>query len=67
MKAAKLLVYVIALALLLTARPAPAQVLRGAALEQRVNALLARMTLAEKLGQLQILDGEANGKYRPDR
>lgn len=34
--------------------------------EQRVNELLARMTLAEKLGQLQQLDGEANGNYRPE-
>jgi beta-glucosidase len=34
--------------------------------EQRINALLARMTLAEKLGQLQQLDGEANGNFRPE-
>ena len=34
--------------------------------EQRINALLARMTLEEKLGQLQQLDGEANGNYRPE-
>ncbi len=34
--------------------------------EQRVNALLAQMTLAEKLGQLQQLDGEANGNFRPE-
>ena len=34
--------------------------------EQRVNALLARMTVEEKLGQLQQLDGEANGNYRPE-
>ena len=35
-------------------------------LEQRVNDLLARMTLEEKLGQLQQLDGEGNGNYRPE-
>jgi len=35
-------------------------------IEQRINALLARMTLAEKLGQLQMLDGEANGNFRPE-
>lgn len=35
-------------------------------LEKRVNALLSRMTLAEKLGQLQQLDGEANGNFRPE-
>src|SRR6185369_7979880 len=34
--------------------------------ERRINALLAQMTLAEKLGQLQQLDGEANGNYRPE-
>jgi len=34
--------------------------------ETRINALLARMTLAEKLGQLQQLDGEANGNFRPE-
>jgi beta-glucosidase len=34
--------------------------------ESRINALLAKMTLAEKLGQLQQLDGEANGNARPE-
>ena len=36
------------------------------AIERKINALVARMTLAEKLGQLQQLDGEADGKYRPE-
>src|SRR5215475_2440951 len=35
-------------------------------IEQRVNSLLAQMTLAEKLGQLPQLDGEANGNFRPE-
>src|SRR5215213_3179891 len=35
-------------------------------IERKINALLARMTLSEKLGQLQQLDGEANGKFRPE-
>jgi beta-glucosidase len=35
-------------------------------IENRINALIAKMTLEEKLGQLQILDGEADGKYRPE-
>ncbi len=39
---------------------------KDAQIEQKVNALLAKMTLAEKLGQLQQLDGEANGKFRPE-
>ena len=39
---------------------------RAPNVEQRINTLLARMTLAEKLGQLQQLDGEANGNFRPE-
>lgn len=39
---------------------------KGASVDKKINALMARMTLAEKLGQLQQLDGEANGKYRPE-
>jgi beta-glucosidase len=34
--------------------------------EQRVNSLLGQMTLEEKLGQLQQLDGEGNGNFRPE-
>src|ERR1043165_8377564 len=34
--------------------------------ESRVNAVLAQMTLEEKLGQLQQLDGESNGNSRPE-
>jgi len=40
--------------------------LTEATLERKINQLLARMTLAEKLGQLQQLDGEANGNFRPE-
>lgn len=43
-------------------RPAPG----SADVEQRVSALLAQMTLQEKLGQLQQLDGEGNGNFRPE-
>ena len=39
---------------------------KDAQIERNINALLAKMTLAEKLGQLQQLDGEADGKYRPE-
>jgi hypothetical protein len=35
-------------------------------LESRVESLLARMTLAAKVGQLQQLDGEVDGRYRPE-
>jgi beta-glucosidase len=34
--------------------------------ERRIDVLIKQMTLAEKLGQLQQLDGEANGNYRPE-
>jgi beta-glucosidase len=34
--------------------------------EARIDALISRMTLAEKLGQLQQLDGESNGNFRPE-
>ncbi|HEX7295938.1 MAG TPA: glycoside hydrolase family 3 N-terminal domain-containing protein [Pyrinomonadaceae bacterium] len=34
--------------------------------EGRINALLAKMTFEEKLGQLQQLDGEGNGNFRPE-
>ena len=45
---------------------APARSQRPRDVEQEVSALLAKMTLAEKLGQLQQLDGEANGNFRPE-
>jgi beta-glucosidase len=53
------------LVLTLSSLPVSAQV-RQRDIENRINALLARMTLAEKLGQLQQLDGEANGNFRPE-
>jgi len=34
--------------------------------EKEINSLLARMTLEEKLGQLQQLDGDSTGNYRPE-
>jgi len=45
---------------------APVRSQRTRNVEQRVNALLAQMTLEEKLGQLQQLDGEGNGNFRPE-
>ncbi|MCP9494973.1 MAG: beta-glucosidase BglX [Pyrinomonadaceae bacterium MAG19_C2-C3] len=49
-----------------TPNPTQVSVRDDAAVERRIGDLLSRMTLAEKLGQLQQLDGEANGKYRPE-
>lgn len=37
-----------------------------AGLEAKITRLLSRMTLAEKLGQLQQLDGHADGRYREE-
>ncbi len=38
----------------------------GPAVERRINSLIGRMTLAEKLGQLQQLDGDYRGFARPE-
>src|SRR5881227_4293547 len=54
------------LILALSASPPAAAAPPPAEIEKRIDALLARMTLAEKLGQLQQLDGEANGNFRPE-
>ncbi|MBI2220203.1 MAG: beta-glucosidase BglX [Acidobacteria bacterium] len=37
-----------------------------AGLERRIDDLLAQMTIEEKLGQLQQLDGHADGRYREE-
>ena len=50
----------------LLAAIAPVRSQRTQNVEQRVNALLVQMTLEEKLGQLQQLDGEGNGNFRPE-
>jgi beta-glucosidase len=50
--------------LLWSDRPSDSQ--RPKDIEKEINALLAKMTLEEKLGQLQQLDGEANGNFRPE-
>ncbi|MEZ5429252.1 MAG: beta-glucosidase BglX [Pyrinomonadaceae bacterium] len=43
-----------------------AQVRNDAEIERRINDLVSKMTLAEKLGQLQQLDGDGSGTYRPE-
>ena len=51
----------------LSQRPVPLTLtVRDGVIEQKITTLIARMTLAEKLGQLQQLDGEGNGNYRPE-
>ena len=53
------------LALHISIAPLVGQTLR-ADIEKTVDALLAQMTLKEKLGQLQQLDGHGDGNYRPE-
>ena len=77
MRLAKLSTTWLAAALLLTALPADAgaqrrparaqarRAARGDEVERKVEALLARMTLEEKLGQLQQSGGDVNGKPEP--
>src|ERR1051325_9028475 len=64
MKRLSLIVLVAACFLLAAIAPVWSQ--RPRNVEQQINALLAKMTLAEKLGQLQQLDGEGNGNIRPE-
>jgi beta-glucosidase len=69
--AVRLLLVLALVSSLLTATSAPrlAQQRNGltsAGVEQRISQLLARMTLAEKLGQLQQLDGLAEGRYKDE-
>src|SRR6266550_7126762 len=61
-----LVVILVALASILRAPAASSSQQRNDKVEQQIDALLARMTLEEKLGQLQQLDGEGNGTFRPE-
>lgn len=60
---ARLLWIICILVLLLSGR---AETTQRSGVENRIDALLAQMTLEEKLGQLQQLDGHSDGKYRPE-
>src|SRR6202171_6039683 len=65
MKLVRSVIALLALVLTISSLPASAQVRRPDT-ENKINALLARMTLAEKLGQLQQLVGVANRNFRPE-
>jgi beta-glucosidase len=73
MKPVKLTSLFLVIALTLLTVLSPASTLRVSAnssqatTEARINALLARMTLEEKLGQLQQLDGHADGRYKDEQ
>src|SRR6476646_3568098 len=64
MRRINLILLIVACVLLAALAPVHSQ--RPRDVEREVNALIAKMTLAEKLGQLQQLDGEANGNFRPE-
>src|SRR5688572_19769957 len=66
MRTAKLSCLVIVFVVLTSLSPALVSSSSQGRIEQRINSLLGRMTLEEKLGQLQQHDGEANGNYRPE-
>ena len=65
MRLARFKVLLLAFVLIVSIIPAHAQS-SGADVERKINALLARMTLEEKLGQLQQLDGHADGRYKDE-
>ena len=65
MRLARFRTLTLAVVLVVSAAPALAQS-RGADVERKINALLAQMTLEEKLGQLQQLDGHADGRYKDE-
>ncbi|MCA1592655.1 MAG: glycosyl hydrolase, partial [Acidobacteria bacterium] len=66
MKFAKRVILLFALAALVSASPRIAAQRQNAEVEKRIGALLARMTLEEKLGQLQQLDGDSAGTFKPE-
>ena len=65
MRSVKVISLSLLLALAVISAPVGAQ-RSSSAIDARVDALLAQMTLAEKLGQLQQLDGLAEVVYRPE-
>ncbi|HEY0320839.1 MAG TPA: glycoside hydrolase family 3 N-terminal domain-containing protein [Pyrinomonadaceae bacterium] len=66
MKSTKAMSLLLILVLVTSTMPALRAESSQADIEKKIDALLARMTLEEKLGQLQQLDGEANGNFRPE-
>lgn len=66
-KPLRLLLVLLALFICSGAPVSQSQSSREPNIEARINALLARMTLEEKLGQLQQLDGHADGRFKDDQ
>src|SRR4051794_38233189 len=66
MKSARCCRYLLFLCLAGWIVPAAAGSEPEARIERQIDDLLARMTLAEKLGQLQQLDGDASGTFKEE-
>ncbi|HZI86395.1 MAG TPA: glycoside hydrolase family 3 N-terminal domain-containing protein, partial [Pyrinomonadaceae bacterium] len=66
-KTRSLFLVLLVVSALLVAPTSGSQTQRLPSIEARINSLLARMTLAEKLGQLQQLDGHADGRFKDDQ
>jgi beta-glucosidase len=58
--------FIILVGFILAAPPPVSQSQRPPNVEKQINSLLARMTLEEKLGQLQQLDGHADGRFKDE-
>src|ERR1044071_2982842 len=67
MRLARFKILTVVVVLVVSAAQGSAQLRRGADVERKINALLAQMTLEEKLGQLQQLDGHADGRYKDEQ
>jgi beta-glucosidase len=59
-------IVVLSVAALAQRSGSPRSAARDAEIERKIDELISKMTLAEKLGQLQQLDGEGDGRYRPE-
>lgn len=66
-KTRSLILVLLVIFALLVAPTSGSKTQRLPTIEARINSLLARMTLAEKLGQLQQLDGHADGRFKDDQ
>lgn len=62
----RLALILLVVSVLLVAPAPPSLSQRPRDVEKQISELLAKMTLEEKLGQLQQLDGEGNGTFRPE-
>lgn len=58
--------FILLVGFILAAPPPISQSQRPQNVEAQINNLLARMTLEEKLGQLQQLDGHADGRFKDE-